>query len=71
MSHQKGLDVRGDPSVCMIVGCTRKAIYRKGQSKRGYCRPHRALAVQQLSEASAIGRLDAWAWIPPQDEGDW
>jgi hypothetical protein len=42
---------KGPVAVCMVVGCNKKAIYKKSQdhrtfeTQRGYCSEHKALAA--------------------------
>mgnify|MGYP001575323344 CR=1 FL=1 len=53
----KGVTSNGEPAICMVVGCGRKAIYRNANTnnsrksmgskgtQHGYCSQHRELAV--------------------------
>lgn len=49
MSQQPhGIDkIKSDATMCMVVGCDRKALYRSPfpGTKRGYCAAHKDLAV--------------------------
>lgn len=51
MSGTFGIDTNKPVHVCMVVGCKKKAIYRKAASvstnntQRGYCSDHRSMAV--------------------------
>jgi hypothetical protein len=53
---------KDDATICMVVGCSRKALYRstgRGASiSRGYCRQHREF-VTGWSEL-AKQRTEAW-----------
>lgn len=59
----------GDPAVCMVVGCCRKALYRNPVSAKssrtkghGYCSVHRDMAVSTFvaSDASMDYMERAW-----------
>lgn len=42
-----------DPSICMVVDCHRKALYRSThQATRGYCSAHRDFAVNRWAEST-------------------
>lgn len=52
----------GDATICMVVGCAKKALYRNPNSKgahRGYCRLHKALAMGRVYEYQ-IASFDEW-----------
>ncbi len=42
----KGINKNCDPSICMVVGCESKALYRSSTRKgvRGFCARHKAMA---------------------------
>ena len=42
-----------DPTECMTVGCTRKALYRNVGSSRGYCRKCRDRAFMDPKVTAA------------------
>jgi len=59
-----GLDVKGDPRICMVVGCRKKAIYQNAMSRRvwkakgeaglrGYCSEHRDRAIGHHEKSEA------------------
>ncbi len=59
----------GDPAVCMVVGCSRKALYRNplknktsGNKRHGYCSVHRDMAVSthRVSDSSMEYMERAW-----------
>lgn len=45
MGAQPHTDTNQHPTICMVVACGKKALYRSAQSTRGYCAAHKALAV--------------------------
>ena len=65
------LDRTGDPAICMVRGCSRKAIYRNASTsrlrkylgstgiQRGYCSQHRDLARESPNE----NRVDYWVRV--------
>jgi hypothetical protein len=63
---KKGVNLHGDPSICMVVGCAAKALYRSSskesaKSGRGYCSAHKGLAFTgQGWGGVAAGTSDAW-----------
>lgn len=57
MSHARGLKVNGPVTVCMVADCNRTAIYRRGQSQRGYCAKHKHLAMPTQRDAKDLDSL--------------
>lgn len=59
-----------DAGECMVVGCTKRAIYRNATSVRnsgvvrGYCRLHRDKAVTRLSTSCSESEVD---WLANDD----
>jgi hypothetical protein len=54
-----GLSRSGDAHTCMVVGCTKKALYRsRTQTQRGYCADHKALAATQRAMANREAFMD-------------
>ena len=53
---KRAVNNHGDPAICMVVGCGRKALYRNagsartGNTQRGYCSAHRAMAVRNQAD---------------------
>lgn len=76
MAFPRGLSVRGDVAICMVVGCERKAIYRRSsQSKHGYCAVHKSM-IAPANTSEAVGyveyveALEDVAWEIHVDEKD-
>lgn len=61
---RKGVSFNGDPRLCMVVGCGRKALYRNAESvkvhgtQRGYCSEHREMASSRGTKRHASS--EAW-----------
>lgn len=60
-----GINRNGDPAVCMVPGCRKKAIYRnyvsakRQKTQRGYCAAHKALAVNAEYFERYLDRAEA------------
>lgn len=60
ISRRFGTYKAGDPNVCMVVGCERKALYRSlKQTKRGFCAQHKDRAVLPAGDISAGAEFHA------------